>query len=314
MSSHRARLLNKVNLTDEIAEFRFQVLDGPLEGLEPGAHVDIGLAPGMVRQYSLCTWDSEGRWFNIAVKQEPDGRGGSTAMHGLAIGDEVELGGPRNHFALAETSKHITLITGGIGVTPILPMVRELQCRGADFRVFYVVRSRELAAMDSQFREMSLGDHYHLHCSDSDGRFDIAAVIQTVPVGGDVYVCGPEPMLEEVLNAGSDLRGGAIHFERFAAAATFATEENDSFEIELQSSGKVLEVGPQESILDVLRAHDVPVEFGCYEGLCGSCMVDVVAGEVDHRDGVLSPAEQEANEFLCVCVSRARSRRLVLQL
>lgn len=314
MSPHRARLLDKVDLTDEIAEFRFQVLDGSLEGLEPGAHVDIGLAPAMVRQYSLCNWDPGGRWFNIAVKHEPEGRGGSKAMHALQVGDEVELSSPRNHFALAETSKHITLIAGGIGVTPILPMVRELQRRGADFRVFYVVRTRDRAAMDPQFREMGLGDQYHLHCSDTDGRFDIAAVMQTVPVGGDVYVCGPEPMLEAVLNAGSDLRGGAIHFERFAAAASFATEDNDSFEVELQTSGRVLTVGPEETILDVLREHGLPIEFGCTEGLCGTCIVDVVDGEVDHRDGVLSPAEQETNAFMCVCVSRAKSRRLRLQL
>lgn len=314
MSPHRARVLERVNLTNEITEFCFQVLDDPLTGLEPGAHVDIGLAPGMVRQYSLCNWDAEGEWFNIAVKREPEGRGGSTAMHALRIGDEVELSNPRNHFALAETSTHITLIAGGIGVTPILPMVRVLHRSGADFRVFYVVRSQELAAMDPHFCEMGLGERYHLHCSKTDGRFDIAAVMQTVPVGGDVYVCGPEPMLDEVLNSGSELRGGAIHFERFAAAAAFATAPNGSFEVELQSSGRVLTVGPEESILDVLREHGIPIEFGCYEGLCGTCIVDVVEGEVDHRDGVLSPDEQETNAFMCVCVSRAKSQRLRLQL
>ncbi|MFC4352186.1 PDR/VanB family oxidoreductase [Fodinicurvata halophila] len=314
MNSHRARLIEKTDLSREVAGLRFQVLDGQLDCLEPGAHVDIGLAPDLVRQYSLCSWDTEGRWFDIAVKHEPEGRGGSIAMHALRIGDEVEIGGPRNNFALAETRKHITLIAGGIGVTPILPMVRELQLSGADFRVFYVVRSQDHAAMDPQFRQMDLGERYHLHCSETDGRFDIAAVMQTLPVGGDVYVCGPEPMLDEVLNTGSELRGGAIRFERFAAAATFAQAPNDSFEVELQASGKVLTIGPEESILDVLREHGVPVEFGCHEGLCGTCMVDVVDGEVDHRDGVLSPDEQETNAFMCVCVSRAKSERLVLQL
>jgi len=314
MSSQRARLIEKTHLSPDIADFRFQVLDGHITCLEPGAHVDIGLAPGLVRQYSLWNWEPEGRWFNVAVKHEPGGRGGSIAMHRLSVGDEVEIGGPRNHFTLAETTGHITLIAGGIGVTPIFPMIRELYVSGADFRVFYLVRSHENAAMDPHFRRMDLGERYHLHCSDTDGRFDLAAVMQTVPMGGDVYACGPEPMLDEVLKASSGWRGGAIHFERFAAAAAFANAPNDAFEIELQSSGKVLSVGPDETVLGVLRDHGVQIEFGCAEGLCGTCMVDVVEGEVDHRDGVLSPEEQETNAFMCTCVSRAKSGRLVLRL
>jgi ferredoxin-NADP reductase len=314
MSSHRARLIEKTHLGPDIADFRSQILDGRIARLEPGAQVDVRLAPDLVRQYSLWDWDPEGRWFNIAVKLKPGGRGGSIAMHKLSVGDEVEIGGPRNHFALAETSSHITLVAGGIGVTPILPMVRELHASGADFRVFYLVRSQDNAAMDQHFRRMDLGERYRLHCDDTDGLFDLAGVMQTVPTGGDVYACGPEPMLDEVLKAGSGIRGGAIHFERFAPAAAFANAPNDTFEIELRSSGKVLTVGPEETILGVLREHGVQIEFGCAEGLCGTCMVDVVEGEVDHRDGVLSPEEQETNAFLCVCVSRAKSERLVLRL
>jgi vanillate O-demethylase ferredoxin subunit len=314
MNSHRARLIEKTCLSPDTADFQFQVLDGHITCLEPGAHVDIGLAPGLVRQYSLWNWDPEGRWFNVAVKREPGGRGGSVAMHKLSLGDEVEIGGPRNHFALAETTGHVTLIAGGIGVTPILPMVRALYVSGADFRIFYLARSRDHAAMDPHFRRMDLGERYHLHCRDSDGRFDIAAVMQSMPMGGDVYACGPERMLDDVLQAGSGLRGGAIRFERFAAAATFADAPNGAFEIELQSSGRVLTVGPDDTVLDVLRENGIPVEFGCYEGLCGSCMVDVVKGEIDHRDGVLSPEEQDTNAFMCACVSRAKSERLVLGL
>jgi len=314
MSAHRARLIEKTFLSPEIADFRFQILDGHLTGLEPGAHVDIGLAPDLVRQYSLWNWDPDGRWFNIAVKHEVQGRGGSIAMHRLAIGSEVEIGGPRNHFALAEITAHVTLIAGGIGVTPIIPIVRQLYLSGADFRVFYLVRSREHAAMDRHFRQMDLGERYHLHCRETDGRLNIATVMHTVPMGGDVYACGPESMLQEVFNAGSGFRGGAIHFERFAAAATFSGAPNEGFEIELQSSGKVLTVGPDDTILGVLREYGVPIDFGCSEGLCGTCMVDVVEGEVEHRDGVLSPEEQASNAFLCVCVSRAKSGRLVLRL
>lgn len=314
MSSHRARLIEKTRLSPDIADFRFQVLGGRIEGLEPGIHIDVRLAPYLVRQYSLWDWDRDGRWFSIAVKHEPGGRGGSAAMHKLAIGGEVEIGSPRNNFALSETTRHITLIAGGIGVTPIISMVRELHASGADFRIFYLVRSRENAAMDQHLRRMDLGERYRLHCDDTDGHLDLAVLMQTVPIGGDVYACGPDRMLEEVLRAGSELRGGAIHFERFTAAAAFANEPNDSFEIELRSSGKVLTVGRDETVLDVLRENGVHVDFGCSEGLCGTCMVDVLEGEVDHRDGVLSPEEQNANAFMCVCISRAKSDRLVLRL
>src|SRR5262249_4470966 len=215
---------------------------------------------------------------------------------------------------LAETTGHITLVAGGIGVTPIVAMARQLHASDADFRVVYLVRSKEHAAMDQHFRPMDLGERYCLHCDDTDGLFDLAALMQTVPTGGDIYACGPEPMLDAVVKAGSGLRGSAIHIERFAAAAAFANAPNPTFEIELQSSGKVLTVGPDETILGVLRKNGLPIEFGCSEGLCGACMVDVVEGEVDHRDGVLSPEEQETNAFMCVCVSRAKSERLVLRI
>lgn len=314
MTSRRARLIEKTHLSPDIADFRFEVLDCLIDGLEPGAHVDVRLARDLVRQYSLWNWDPEGRWFNVAVKVESKGRGGSLAMHTLSVGDEVEIGGPRNHFRLVETPGHVTLLAGGIGVTPILAMARQLHASCADFRVFYLVRSQEHAAVDQHFRGMDLGKRYHLHCDDTDGLFDLGALMQTVPMGGDVYACGPEPMLDAVVRAGSRLRGGAIHIERFVAAAALTHAPNRTFEVELQSSGKVLPVGPDETILGVLRENGVSIDFGCSEGLCGTCMVDVVEGEVDHRDGVLSPEEQESNAFMCVCVSRAKSDRLVLRL
>lgn len=168
--------------------------------------------------------------------------------------------------------------------------------------------------MDDKFRALGLDEWYHLHCDDTDGQFDLTAVMQSMPMGADVYTCGPEPMLNAVLEAGSALRGGAIHFERFAAASDIEHAPNDSFEVEVQSTGAVFKVLKDETILEVLRTNGVHVDFGCSEGLCGSCMVDVVEGEVDHRDGILTPEEQASNSYLCTCVSRAKSDRLVLAL
>lgn len=314
MDTQRARLVRKTRLSTDTVDLRFEIEQGRFTGLEPGAHVDIHLADDLVRQYSIWNWDQSGKWVNVAVKREAEGRGGSRAMHALDEGDEVLIGGPRNHFKLQDNDNHKTLIAGGIGATPIYAMAHHLLNSQADFRVFYLVRSREHAAMDAAFRSLELGGWYHLHCDDEDGVFDLSAVMQSMPMGGDVYTCGPEPMLNAVLEAGSALRGGSIHFERFATAANMERVPNEAFEIEVQSTGAVYTVTRERTILEVLQENGIHVDFGCSEGLCGSCMVDVVSGEVDHRDSILSPEEQEANEFMCTCVSRARSERLVLKL
>ncbi len=314
MSTQVARLVRKTQLSPDTSDFCFEIVSGRFTCLEPGAHVDVHLNDDQVRQYSLWSWSQDGRLINVAVKREEDGRGGSMAMHALEEGTQVAIGGPRNHFRLESHDRHVTLIAGGIGATPLVAMARELLNRGQDFRVYYLVRSRNYAAMDQQFRALGLDEWYHLHCDDTDGQFDLTSVMQSMPMGSDVYTCGPEPMLNAVLEAGVALRGGAIHFERFSAISDIEHAPNGSFEIEVQSTGAVYKVATEDTILDVLRANGVHVDFGCSEGLCGSCMVDVIGGEVDHRDSILTPEEQTSNSFICTCVSRAKSDRLVLAL
>lgn len=314
MDTQRARLIRKTQLSPDIADFRFEPTGERFTGLEAGAHVDVHLGDSLIRQYSIWDWDHSGKWLNVAVKLETDGRGGSQAMHALQDGAALEIGGPRNNFALQDTDRHITLIAGGIGATPIHAMAHYLRNKQADFRVYYLARAREHAAFDAQFRSLGLNEWYHLHCDDEDGMFDFARVMQTVPAGGDIYTCGPEPMLQAVLDAGTGLRGGSIHFERFAASADMEHAPNAVFEVEIESSGAVFQVTENQTILGVLRDNGIHVDYGCSEGLCGSCIVDVASGDIDHRDAVLSPEEQAANEFMCLCVSRARSRRLVLRL
>lgn len=314
MDTKMARLVHKTQLSPDICDFAFELLEGRFAGLEPGAHVDLHLAENMIRQYSLWSWSQDGRTINVAVKREDSGRGGSLAMHSLEKGSTVEIGGPRNHFKLQSGDAYVTLIAGGIGATPLVSMARDLLNSGRDFQVYYLVRSREFAAMDQKFRELGLNEWYHLHCDDRDGRLDFGKVLLSLPVGSDVYACGPEPMLNAVLEAGASLRGGTIHFERFAAAAEADHGENTEFEVEIKSSGSVFTVAAEQTILQVLKANGVPVDFGCAEGLCGSCIVNVVEGEVDHRDGILTPEEQATNEYLCTCVSRAKGKRLILDL
>jgi vanillate O-demethylase ferredoxin subunit len=314
MDTHNARLIRKTRLSPDISDFCFEIDQGRFTGLEPGAHVDVHLGSDLIRQYSIWDGSQDGRTLNVAVKREDQGRGGSAAMHALDEGAAVQIGGPRNHFRLESHDRHVTLIAGGIGATPLVAMARQLMHEGADFRVYYLVRSREFAAMDAQFRAIGLDEWYTLHCDDTDGMFDFHAVMQSMPMGGDVYTCGPEPMLNAVLEAGSALRGGTIHFERFAAASDIEQAPNGAFEVEISSTGAVLQVGAEQTLMEVLQDNGIHVDVGCTEGLCGSCMVDVVAGEIAHRDGILTPEEQAGNEFLCTCVSRAKSPKLVLAL
>ncbi|APG49064.1 PDR/VanB family oxidoreductase [Phaeobacter porticola] len=314
METRTARLLRKTTLSPDTSDFTFELCEGRFSGLEPGAHIDVHLPPDLVRQYSIWSWSQDGRQINVAVKHENNGRGGSHAMHALSEGTEVEIGGPRNHFKLQADVGYVTLIAGGIGATPLVAMARELLNTRRDFQVYYLVRSRKFAAMDAKFCALGLGDRYHLHCDDRDGQLDLAGVLQSMPMGSDVYTCGPEPMLNAVLEAGSAMRGGTIHFERFTAASDGDQGHNSAFEVEISSSGAVFHVGATDSILDVLKSNGISVDFGCSEGLCGSCIVDVVEGQVDHRDGILTPEEQATHSYLCTCVSRAKGDRLVLNL
>lgn len=314
MHTVTARLIKKTALSPDTSDFAFEINEGRFQGLEAGAHVDVHLGDDLVRQYSIWSWSLDGRQLNVAVKREDQGRGGSRAMHALQEGAEVQIGGPRNHFKLQPGDRYVTLIAGGIGATPLVAMARELLNAGRDFQVVYLVRSKELAAMDAKFRALGLDQWYRLHCDDTDGAFDLPALMRSLPVDSDIYTCGPEPMLNAVLDTSSALRGGTIHFERFAAITDADHGESSSFEIEVKSSGAVYQVGAEDTILEVLKSNGVHVDFGCSEGLCGSCMVDVVEGEVDHRDGILTPEEQATNSYLCTCVSRAKGKRLVLDL
>jgi len=314
MVTYPARLVSKTKLSPDISDFCFEIETGSFSGLEPGAHIDVHLGEGLVRQYSIWDWSADKTRLNVAVKQERQGRGGSVAMHQLAIGDRLEIGGARNHFRLKGHRQHITLIAGGIGATPLLAMARQLVAEGADFRIYYLVRSQDHAAFHDQFCQLGLSGQYHLHCDDVDGVFDFQTLVQSMPLNGDIYTCGPEPMLNAVLEAGKHMRGGTIHFERFAAATDVVTSPNSTFEVEINSSGAIFEVPEDQSLLQVLQDKGLSVDVGCTEGLCGSCMVDVLSGEVDHRDGILTPEEQATNDYMCVCVSRAKSKRLVLAL
>ncbi|MDQ0765346.1 PDR/VanB family oxidoreductase [Streptomyces canus] len=275
---------------------------------EPGAHLDVVLGPGLERQYSLCGDPADRTAWRIAVLREPAGRGGSAHVHEqLEPGDKVRVRGPRNHFALRPAPRYL-FIAGGIGITPILPMLAAAEAEGAEWTLLYGGRTRESMAFTEELSRY--GDRVTVAPQDQTGLLDLASVLDGVPEGTLVYCCGPGPLLDAVEER---CPAGLLHVERFTPKEQPAAE-NTEFEVELAQTGTTVTVAPDVSVLDAVRASGVEVLFSCTEGTCGTCETDVLDGTPDHRDSVLTDEEREAGETMMICVSRCRGKKLVLDL
>ncbi|MFI6931495.1 PDR/VanB family oxidoreductase [Streptomyces sp. NPDC050287] len=275
---------------------------------EPGAHVDVVLGPDLERQYSLCGDPADRTAWRIAVLREPDGRGGSAYVHErLGQGDKVRVRGPRNHFALRPAPRY-RFVAGGIGITPILPMLAAAEAAGAEWSLLYGGRTRQSMAFTEELR--GYGDRVTIAPQDETGLLDLASVLDGLPEGTLVYCCGPGPLLDAVE---ARCPAGALHVERFEPKVQ-EVGGNTEFEVELARSGRTLTVPADVSVLDAVRGAGVEVLFSCTEGTCGTCETDVLEGDPDHRDSVLSDEEREAGETMLICVSRCRGKRLVLDL
>lgn len=282
---------------------------------EPGGHLELELPSGTIRQYSLCGPASSRKSYVVAVLRVADGRGGSIEVHDTGlVGRELVVRGPRNRFPLVDAPSHL-LLAGGIGVTPIVAMARELTRLGRPFRLVYGARTSGAMAFRDELR--SLGEHVTLVAEDVVGRPDFGAALAASPPGTAVYCCGPEPMIAVVQRLCEErAETVSFHFERFAGSGTVeALRANDgSFELELRRSGILLVVPPDRTALDLVREVVPSHPYSCTEGECGSCEVRVLEGEIDHRDEVLSDDERAENGSMMICVSRARSPRIVIDL
>jgi vanillate O-demethylase ferredoxin subunit len=284
-----------------------------LPAAAPGAHIDLRLPGGLIRSYSLVGDPEDRRAYRIAVLREPMSRGGSRAVHEtLRVGDVLAVEGPRNHFPLVEDAPYSVLIAGGIGITPILPMAERLARLGRPFELHYGARSRADAVLLD--RLAPLGAAVRLHFSgEADGRrCDIAAILSAAPAGTHVYCCGPAPMLDAYTAAAARFDPARVHLERFAAAEPAAVE--GGFVVELARSGRMIAVPPGKTILEALNEHGIEPACSCIEGVCGTCETQVLDGVPDHRDAILTPEERAGNRTMMICVSGAKSDRLVLDL
>lgn len=273
----------------------------------PGAHIDLLLDESLVRQYSLCGSPSDHASWRIAALLEPESRGGSRRVHQLQVGDAVAVRGPRNHFPLLASPRHV-FIAGGIGITPIRAMVGAAE---SDWQLWYGGRARSSMA----FLDELDPDRVTVWPQDEKGVLPLAEILGTPREDTLVYCCGPEGLLSAVEAACASWPSGSLRLERFSAKPQeVPAGGDDSFEVVCQRSGVTITVPPGKSIIDALDENGVSVLSSCLEGVCGTCETAVLEGIPDHRDSLLSEDEREANEYMMICVGRAKSERLVLDL
>ncbi|MBK6016732.1 PDR/VanB family oxidoreductase [Streptomyces sp. MBT53] len=298
----------------DVVELRLtRATGGALPAWEPGAHIELTLPSGLRRAYSLCGEVTDTEAWTIAVHRVPEGRGGSREIHETAlVGRELEVRGPVNRFPLMPAEGYL-LLAGGIGVTPLLPMARELTARGLPWRLVLGARDRSRLVYAEELVALG-GDQVVLVPQDEAGLPDLAAELAATPPAHGVYACGPQPMLDALTalcrTAGS---ARALHLERFTAADQLGSSAGE-FEVVLSRSGLRLTVPADRSVLDVVREKLPDIPYSCEEGYCGSCETAVVAGLPVHRDSVIEPSERTAATTMMICVSRCDSPVLELDL
>jgi vanillate O-demethylase ferredoxin subunit len=288
-----------------------------LPSFTAGAHVDVEVAPGLVRQYSLCNDPGRRDHYQIAVLREAGGRGGSAALiERAAAGAMLKVSEPRNHFALEPSARRTVLIAGGIGVTPILCMAERLAHTGEPFELHYAARSRARAAFVERLAASAFADRTRLYFSEEGARLDLDAVLADPVPGAHLYVCGPARLIEAAL-ATAKAKGwpsSRVHREFFAAPEGEGQAPAEAFEVEIASSGQVFAVPADKTVTQVLAEHGIEVATSCEQGVCGTCVARVLEGTPDHRDFYLTAQEQAAGDQMTLCCSRAKTGRLVLDL
>lgn len=291
---------------------------GALPPFSAGSHIDVHLPNGLVRQYSLCNDPAESRRYTVGVLKDPSSRGGSKAMHDMVqAGQMLRISPPKNHFPLAFGAKRSLLLAGGIGITPILCMAEQLSALGEDFDVHYCTRSRERTAFYDRIARSVFVSRVNFHFDDGEPeqKLNLDHLLSRVQDEVHLYVCGPAGFMDAVLNTArsSGWLASQLHYEFFGAAPV-GTQTDESFQVKLGSSGRLILVPSEKTVIEALAAAGVDLPTACEQGVCGTCLTRVLEGEPDHRDMYLTPEEQAANDKMLPCCSRSKSPVLVLDL
>jgi vanillate O-demethylase ferredoxin subunit len=319
MTQLTVQVVRKQEEAEGIASFELARADGAaLPAFSAGSHVDVVLPNGLTRQYSLCNDPTEAHRYQIGVLRDAASRGGSQAMHdAVNEGDELHISAPKNHFPLAHEAAHSVLIAGGIGVTPILCMAERLAITGASFEMHYCTRSPERTAFLNRIKGSAFAPkvQFHFDNGSEDQKLQLPRLLSPVKPGTHLYVCGPKGFMDWVL--GSARSAGwpeaQLHYEFFGAEVV-KSDADETFEVQLASSGKVVVVPKDRTVVQALAAIGVEVATSCEQGVCGTCLTRVLEGVPDHKDAYLTPEEQEANDQFLPCCSRSKSPLLVLDL
>ncbi|WP_048646638.1 PDR/VanB family oxidoreductase [Nitratireductor soli] len=286
---------------------------GALPAWSPGAHIDLVLPNGVTRQYSLCGDPADRSRWRIGVLHAPASRGGSEYIHTqLRAGDALKASHPRNNFPLEPAGRYL-FIAGGIGITPILPMLAQLSATNADWRLLYGGRSARSMAFVEEIARLA-GGVVDICPEDENGLLDLDACLSGHEPGRLVYCCGPEPLIEAVEDRCRSWPAGALRKERFSPSERHAPLDPGEFDVELARSGQRVRVPADQSMLSALEDAGCTITNSCRAGICGTCLVKVLAGIPEHNDDILSDQQREAGEVVLPCVSRSRTATLVLDL
>lgn len=318
MSQLTVKVVNKVQEAEGIVSLELASLDGkPLPAFSAGAHIDVHIREGLIRQYSLLNDSSEQHRYIIGVLRDPESRGGSIAVHDeLNEGSTVAISSPKNHFELVQAKRSL-LFAGGIGVTPILCMARRLSHIDADFEMHYSTRTPERMAFREAILASPFADkvHFHFDNGDDSQKLDLGALLSKPEPDTHVYVCGPTGYIDYVIDTAKQAGWPAeqLHLEYFAAGDIDTSGDTD-FQVKIASTGQVFDIPADKPITQVLDEAGVFIPVSCEEGVCGTCLTRVLEGTPEHRDLYLTDAEHAANDQFTPCCSRSKSPILVLDI
>ena len=311
----RVRVARKWAAADGVAGIELESIDDQLPTFQPGAHIDIHLPNGLVRQYSLTNGPGELDLYRIGVKLEPDSSGGSKCLHEtVREGDVLAISVPRNNFTLRRDSERTVLLAGGIGVTPLLSMAQTLRHVDLAFELHVFARGQEFLPFPELLAQLGDATTEHLGLSPTETSGAIRRILGDHTESAQVYVCGPAPMIEATIAIVDELGWPeqSVHFEYFANPTDI--DDSSGFDVALARSGLTLRIEPGQTVLEALRAYGIDMPSSCEQGACGTCLASVLEGEILHQDVYLGRTEKAAGDRMLTCVSRAASDRLVLDL
>ncbi|MDC4633582.1 PDR/VanB family oxidoreductase [Acinetobacter baumannii] len=301
-------------LTPLIKRFTFKRQDGQnFPRFSGGSHIIVKMNEQLSNAYSLMSCTQDLSTYQVCVRKDVEGKGGSVFMHDQCNeGCEIQISEPKNLFPLAETGNKHILIAGGIGITPFLPQMDELAARGAEYELHYAYRSPEHAALLDELKQKH-AEHVFSYVDSEGSMLNLDELISSQPKGTHVYVCGPKPMIDAVINCCNKhrYRDEYIHWEQFASTVP---EDGEAFTVVLAKSNQEIEVQSNQTILQAIETLNIDVECLCREGVCGTCETAILEGEAEHFDQYLSDAEKASQKSMMICVSRAKGKKLVLDL